>query len=233
MNARTALGAAATLAATLFSTTAAADDRLLLSGGEYSDAAYYGYTGVILPGPGRKDGQGLMQRYWIDRVGYEYVGGPGIVKAEAWGAEAALGYGTSSAAGWSSFWIGARYSDTSLSPDDRTATARGTQVGAKLQVETERNLSPRWKLGAAASYITTQQSYWLRARSMHRMTRVASLGVEAVAIGNDESESQSFGLVTSFQPAPTGWSVALKAGYRTQKDTGDGAYAGLEFGYSF
>jgi hypothetical protein len=233
MNARIGWALGTGIAAVLMAAPASAADRLLLSGGEYSEAAYYGYTGVILPGPGRKDGQGLMQRYWVDRVGYEYVGGPGLVKAEAWGAEAALGYGTSSAAGWSSVWLGARYSDTSLSPDDRGATARGSQVGAKVQVELERNLSPRWKLGAAASYITTQQSYWFRARSMHRATQSASFGLEAIAIGNDETESTAVGLVTSFQPSPAGWSVAVKAGWRMQKDTADGVYAGLEFGYSF
>jgi len=143
---------------------AVAQDRLLLAGGEYSDAAYYTYSGLILPGPGpRENGRGFVQRYWIDWFGYQYDGAPGLVEAEAYGAEAALGYGASSESGWATFSVGARFTNTDLSPNDPTATARGKQWGAKFQVEGERDLAPSWRAGGIASYTAGQDSYWARA----------------------------------------------------------------------
>jgi hypothetical protein len=71
-----------------------AGDRIFLAGGEYSDVAYYTYAGLIVRGPGRENGRGFLQRYWVDRFGYEYDGAPGRVEADAFGAEAALGCGS-------------------------------------------------------------------------------------------------------------------------------------------
>ena len=220
-------------AACLACTTVRADDRLLLAGGEYADAAYYSYAGLVLPGPGRANGRGFLQRYWLDRYGYEYLGGPGRVEATAWGAEAALGYGASSADGWWTVSLGVRYTDTDLSPDDPRASARGSQVGGKLQVEAESALSPAWRLGAIASYASQQNGYWGRSRLMHGSTDSRRFGVEFVANGNDEADSTAAGLVFTTRPSASRLTVTVKAGYRFQSDDYDGAYGGLEFGYGF
>lgn len=209
-----------------------AEDRLFLTGGEYSDAAYYTYAGVILPGPGRENGRGWLQRYWVDGFGYEYDGGPGRVEATAYGAEAALGYGNSSAEGWWAVWLGLRYTDTDLSPDDPSAQARGSQLGGKLQVEGEQALAPDWRASAIASYANEQNGYWGRIRLMHGSTPGRAFGVEVVANGNDEADSMATGLVVSLGPDASKWSVGLRAGYRFQDDA-DGAYGGVEFGYGF
>jgi hypothetical protein len=210
-----------------------AQDRLFLAGGEYSDAAYYTYSGLILPGPGpRENGRGFVQRYWIDWFGYQYDGAPGLVDAEAYGAEAALGYGASSESGWATFSVGARFTNTDLSPNDPTATARGKQWGAKFQVEGERDLAPSWRAGGIASYTAGQDSYWARARVMRRLDESQALGAEFIANGNTEADATAAGVVYSVQPKASRWSVNLKAGYRFQQDA-DGAYGGLEFGYGF
>lgn len=220
------------LLALLATTTARADDPLFLAGGEVSEAAYYSYAGVMLPGPGRQDGRGFFQRYWLDGFGYEYLGGPGPVEARAWGAEASFGWGTSSESGWGSVSVGLRYTDTSLTPDDPAATARGAQAGVKVQVDGEHDLSPDWRLGAIASYTSRQDGYWGRLRLMRKVGGGRSIGVEFVANGNDEAEATAAGLVFSLQPAGARWSLGLKAGYRFQ-DGYDGAYGGIEFGRSF
>jgi len=214
-------------------TTARADDRMFLAGGEYSDAAYYAYTGMIVPGPGRVGGRGLFQRYWLDRFGYEYLGGPGRVEASAWGAEAALGYGAGSESGWWAVSLGLRYTDTDLTPDDPDAEARGSQVGGKLQLEVERALSSAWRLGAMASYASQQNGYWGRARLTYGPTAARSYGIEVVANGNDEADSTATGLVFTVRPAASKLTVSLKAGYRFQDDDYDGAYGGVELGYGF
>jgi hypothetical protein len=209
-----------------------AEERLFLMCGEYSDAAYYTYAGVILPGPGRENGRGWLQRYWVDGFGYEYDGGPGRVEATAYGAEAALGYGASSESGWATFSVGARFTNTDLSPDDPTATARGKQWGAKFQVEGERDLAPSWRAGGIASYTVGQDSYWARGRVMRRLDESQALGAEFIANGNTEADATAAGVVYALQPKASRWSVSLKAGYRFQQDA-DGAYGGLEFGYGF
>ena len=212
---------------------ARADDRLFLAGAEYADAAYYTYTGLVLPGPGRENGRGLFQRYWLDRFGYEYLGGPGRVEASAWGAEAALGYGAGSEHGWWAVSLGVRYTDTDLTPDDPDAEARGSQVGGKLQFELEHALSTAWRVGAMASYANQQNGYWGRARLMYGPTPVRSYGIEVVANGNDEADSTAAGLVLTVRPDESKFTVSLKAGYRFQDDDYDGAYGGVEFGYGF
>ena len=212
-------------------TAARADDRLFLAGAEYADAAYYTYAGLVLPGPGRQNGRGFLQRYWLDSFGYEYLGGPGRVEASAWGAEASLGYGASSASGWWSVWLGIRHTDTDLTPDDPSAEARGSQTGAKVQAEFERALSSAWRFGAMGSYANQQNGYWGRARLMYGPTPVRAYGVEVVANGNDEADSTATGLVFTVRPAESKLTVTLKAGYRFQDDDYDGAYGGVEFGY--
>jgi hypothetical protein len=217
----------------LSAASARADDRLFLAGAEYADAAYYTYAGVVLPGPGRENGRGLLQRYWIDRFGYEYLGGPGRVEASAWGVEAALGYGASSSSGWWSMWLGIRHTDTDLTPDDRSAAARGSQTGAKVQAEFEHALAPAWRFGAMGSYANQQNGYWGRARLTYDPTPARAYGIEVVANGNDEADSIATGLVLTLRPAANKVTVSLKAGYRFQDDDYDGAYGGVEFGYGF
>lgn len=230
---RNALSIATLLVAALAAPAASAQERLVLFGGEIADAAYYSYFGTVLPFGRREGGRGWFQRYWVDAFGYEYDGGPGRVQADAYGLEAALGYGGSNEHGWWSTSLGLRYTDTSLDPDDPDASARGSQLGGKFQVEMESRLAEAWRIGAAASYSNEQNGYWARARLMHGANASRLFGVEAVATGNDEADATALGLVTSFSPkAGSKWTVALKAGYRFQDDA-DGAYGGVEVGYGF
>jgi hypothetical protein len=217
--------------AMLAGTAASAQERLLLAGVEIADAAYYGYVGTVLPLGKRHDGRGWFQRYWVDGFGYEYDGGPGRVEATAYGLEAALGYGGGDERGWWGVSAGLRYTDTSLDPDDPDATARGSQTGAKFQLEGEQRLAGQWRVNGIASVTTEQGSYWARGRAMHGPPS-RSFGVEAVVSGNDEADAVATGLVASIQPAGSKWSVGVKAGYRFQDDA-DGVYGGVELGYAF
>ncbi len=216
----------------LAASLAHADERYFLAGGEYADAAYYSYAGLIVPGPGRKNGRGFLQRYWVDSFGYEYDGAPGRVEARAVGAEAALGYGASGIRGWWAVSAGLRYTDTDLRPDDPSATARGGQLGGKFQFDGEATLHSQWRAGFIASYATRQDGYWSRLRLTRPVTPAFSGGIELVANGNDEADATAVGAVLGLRPSSTPWSVQFKAGYRFQTDA-DGAYGGIEFGYGF
>jgi hypothetical protein len=216
----------------LMAAGAHAEDRLFLAGAEVANAAYYSYVGAIVPGAGRVDGHGLFQRYWLDGFGYEYDGAPGHVKAHAWGAEMSLGWGTSSPTGWASASAGLRFTDTSLSPNDPGATARGSQAGFKVQVDGEQRLGENWKLGAIASYTTRQDGYWARLRLMYRSAASQSTGLELVANGNNEADSTAAGLVYELRPNGSRWSIGLKAGYRWQQHA-DGLYGGIDLSHAF
>ena len=216
----------------LIAAPAVAGERLLLAGGESADDAYYSYLGMIVTGQAGENGRAFLQRYWLDRFGYEYDGGPGRIRARAQGAEAAIGYGGSSAVGWANVSIGLRFTDTDLSPDDPAAEARGSQLGVKLQLQGEREFAPGWRVGAIASLSSRQGEYWSRLRLTRGRTAAVSIGGEVLAGGNDESQSTAAGLVLILKPAATRWSLAIKAGARRQ-DGDTGAYAGIELGFSF
>ena len=211
---------------------ASAAERLLLVGAEAADAAYYSYVGALVPFGERKDGRGWYQRYWVDAFGYEYDGGPGRVEAEAYGVEAALGYGGWNELGWWSVSAGLRHTDTDLKPDDPRASARGSQLGGKLQFDFERKVAQDWRIAGIASYSNEQNGYWMRGRLMHGASQARTFGVEAVANGNDEAEATAAGFVAAFRPDASRFSLGLKAGYRFQEDA-DGVYGGFEFGYAF
>jgi hypothetical protein len=232
MIARTLIAALLGVGATLAGPGAVAADRLLLVGAEAADAAYYSYVGALVPFGARKDGRGWYQRYWVDAFGYEYDGGPGRVEADAYGLEAALGYGGSDELGWWSVSAGLRHTDTRLEPNDPHARARGSQLGGKLQFDFERKVAQDWRLAGIASYSNEQDGYWVRGRLMHGSTQARTFGVEAVANGNDEADATAAGFVTTFRPGQARFTVGLKAGYRFQDDA-DGAYGGFEFGYAF
>jgi hypothetical protein len=211
---------------------AMAAEPLLLAGGEIAEAAYYSYVGIVLPLGTPQHGRGWFQRYWLDRYGYEYDGAPGRVEADAYGAEAALGYGGSNEAGWWGVSLGVRYTDTTLEPDDPAANGRGSQFGGKLQVDVERKLTAGWRLGGIASYSNEQNAYWGRARLTRDAQPTRVFGLEAVANGNDEADATAAGCFVAFHPAAAKWSIGLKAGFRFQDDA-DGAYGGVELGYAF
>jgi hypothetical protein len=215
------------------SLSASAADNTWFMGAEGSDSAYSGYVGVLVPSEGlAEQGSGWFQRYWADTFGYEYLGQPGLIEAEAYGAEAAVGWSASSADGYGAISIGYRFVDTELTPDDLSASARGGKSGAKLQFDGERRFSSAWKAQAIASYTTSFDGYWSRLRLLNTSNASAHLGLEVAAQGNDEYDAWLTGLVAVFQPSDGAWSVALKAGYRFQDDL-DGAYGGLELSRRF
>ena len=211
---------------------AAAKDRLFLSGGEAADGSYYTYLGLIVPGPGWRQGKGFFQRYWVDRFGYQYDGAVGRVDADVWGGEAALGYVTPTKAGWWSASAGLRYTDTSLTPDDAFASARGSQASAKFQLEADQAVATNWRLGAIGSYTLKQNQYWGRLRLTRQLTSAWSLAGEAIANGNDEIDSIATGLALIWHPATSGWTLGLKSGFRHDDDR-DGMYGGIELGTAF
>lgn len=217
-----------TLGLSLLAPPADAQGRAFLAGGELSGRDYYTYLGTIIPFPGSRLGNGWVQRYWVDYYGYGYAGGPGTVDATAWGAEALLGYQVSDPKrNWAALYLGARYTDTRLSPDDPGSDVRGGQLGVKAQAEGETWLAERLRANGIASYTFSTSGYWTRARVLQTLPNNLHTGPEVVFAGNPEYNVWRLGMVVGgFRPL--GGYLDLKGGYSSSSN-GSSAYGGIEF----
>lgn len=164
---------------------AAAQDHVALAGVEGSNDTHSAYLGTVRPLPGSDLGKGWVQRYWVDYTKYRYEKTPvQDIDAKVFGMEIALGYQGSSAAGWWSAYVGGRYGNTRLTPDDPDNSDRGTEFSVKLQLEGETSLSPSWRVNGIASHVVDHSSYWARVRLEHWLGNGLRLGPEIVAQGD-------------------------------------------------
>jgi len=212
--------------------SADAGDILFLSGAEggaEKSYNYYTFAAVIAPLFSNNLGDGFVQKYWVDVLGYDYPSGNRTIDATAIGLEGALGYQTGGENGWAAAYAGIRYSNTWLSPDNPGSRVRGGQARAKFQLEGERKVAADWKLNAIGSYIIESDSYWARGRGLYRMYNEVYTGPEFIAHGDPDYRAWQFGWVfTGFEPVPKG-SLGVKAGVRKIEKAETGGYFGVEF----
>jgi hypothetical protein len=216
---------------------ALARDLLLLGGAEgggwHRSYNYYGFAAVVAPLFSEKLGDGFVQKYWLDVVGYDYPAGERTVDAAAVALEGALGVQTGSEHGWLGLYAGGRFADTWLSPDDPGSRVRGRHLRPKLQVEGERRLAADWKVNAIGSYIVGSDSYWARGRGLFRLYDAVFSGPELVVQGDPEYRAWQYGWVlTGFAPVRNS-SLGVKAGVRKTEHADAGGYLGVEFSQLF
>lgn len=214
---------------------ALAGDKLVLAGAEGGAGDtenYYTYVGLVAPLTGDHLGNGFVQRYWVDFLGYSYETNRQI-DAQAVGLEAALGYQESGKAGWGAAYLGLRYNNTNLSPDDPANRTEGEHLWVKTQLEGELKLAETWKLGGIASYIFSAESFWLRTRLLHPLEQGLSTGPEVVFMGDPNYRAWQFGwVVTGFKP----WQdveIGLKAGVRITDGSAVNGLIGIELARMF
>ena len=213
--------------------SAQAGDRLFLTGAEGGNGTdslnYYTFAAVIAPLPNNNLGDGFVQKYWGDFIGYDYVADNDTIKATAPAIEGALGYQRSGSKWWSSAYAGIRYSNTRLSPDNPDSSTRGSQIRIKLQIEGERTLVSRWKINAIGSYILTSNSYYVRWRGSYRLYNEVFTGPEAIVLGDPDYRIWQWGwVVAGFEPAPK-WTAGIKTGIKKIVKGQTGGYIGVEF----
>ena len=207
-------------------------DRLFLGGVEGGNGVdslnYYTFAALIMPFPNNNLGDGFVQKYWVDFIGYDYVGDVDTIKATAPGVEGALGYQMSGPVWWCSAYAGLRYSNTRLSPDNPESRTRGSQTRVKLQVEGERTIASRWKINAIGSYILKSDSYFIRWRGAHRIYKQVYTGPEMVVLGDPDYRIWQWGwFAAGFEPAPK-WTAGIKAGVKKIEKAQTGGYLGIE-----
>jgi hypothetical protein len=220
------------LGLSLLVTPAWAGDSLFLSGAEGGNGNeslnYYAFAAVIAPLPKNDLGNGFVQKYWVDFLGYDYISENKVINATAIGLEGALGYQISGSSGWASVYAGTRYSNTRLSPDNPESKVRGNQLRAKFQIEGERNFATDIKFNAIASYIIKSDSYFTRVRGLYRLYNEVYTGPECIVQGDPDYRMWQYGWVfTSFEPW-TKWTIGLKAGIKHIEKAQTSGYLGLE-----
>jgi hypothetical protein len=233
---RTCLSILLLLTLSIDNRPAQAGDVLFLSGAEGGSGKsynYYTFAAVVAPLFRNNLGDGFVQKYWVDVLGYDYPAGNQTINATAVGLEGALGYQLSGPNGWAAAYSGVRYSNTWLSPDNPGSRIRGSQTRAKFQLEGERILAADFKLNAIGSYVVESDSYWARGRGLYRMYREVYTGPEIIAHGDPDYRAWQFGWVfTGFEPVPKG-SLGFKAGVRKIEKAETSGYFGVEFSKLF
>lgn len=218
------------LAACAFAFPAKAQSGVALAGIEGSNGAHSAYLGTVLPVRGSALGKGWVQRYWIDYTTYVYEKAPGQdIDAKVAGAEAALGYQDSSERGWWSAYLGARYGNTRLSPDDLSNEDRGGDFSVKLQLEGEAALSPKWRLNGIVSHVVGHSSYWSRLRAQTTWGDHLLIGPEVVVQGDPLYRLYKLGVYVGGIRLGEDAALTVKLGASKLDSDSAGAYAGLEW----
>lgn len=218
------------LVACVLALPAKAQTGVALAGIEGANDTHSAYLGTVLPLRRSTLGKGWVQRYWLDYTAYRYEKLPGQdIDARVAGAEAALGYQDSSERGWWSAYLGGRYSNTRLSPDDLSNEDRGGDFSAKLQFEGETVLSSQWRLNGIASHVVGHSSYWARLRAQTTLGGHLLIGPELVAQG--DPLYQLFKLGAYLGGIRVGGDAALTVKLGVSKLDSDSAraYAGIEW----
>lgn len=219
-----------TLAACLAALPVKAQTGIALAGTEVGNHTHSAYLGSVLPLPGSALGKGWVQRYWLDYTAYRYEKMPGLnIDSGVTGVEAALGYQDGSEKGWWSGYLGGRYGNTRLSPDDPTNENRGGTFNAKLQVEGERALSRAWRLGGIASHLIGQSDFWLRVRLHTVLGNQLLVGPELIAQGDPRYRLYKLGVFVGGIKVGREAALTLKLGASKQDSDSAGAYAGIEW----
>jgi hypothetical protein len=209
---------------------AVAQDRIALAGFEASPDNQYAYLGTVLPLPGEKLGQGLVQRYWLDYVAYRYEKTPAqLIDAKIAGAEAALGYQHGGAGGWWGTYLGVRFADTRLSPDDPGNQDRGRHWRAKLQLEGETEVAPAWRVNGIVSHLLGDDNYWMRVRVQTTLVSQRFVGPEFIAQGAPNYRAYKIGAFVGNIRVGAGSALTLKAGVSKPQNDSASMYAGAEF----
>lgn len=207
-----------------------AQTGVALAGIEGANDAHSAYLGTVLPVPGSALGKGWVQRYWLDYTTYRYEKTPGQdIDARVAGAEAALGYQDSWEGGWWSAYLGGRYGNTRLSPDDLSNEDRDGDFSAKLQLEGEATVSPKWRLNGIVSHVVGHSSYWSRLRAQTTFGDHLLVGPEIVVQGDPLYRLYKLGAYVGGIELGAGGALTVKLGVSKLDSDSAGAYAGVEW----
>lgn len=220
------------LTLSLWLAEARAAEWLGLAGAEIAEDAHYAYVGALLPASGRL-GTGVVQRVWLDWLGYSYQAGNITVDVQAPGAEYALGYQSAGARGWWGIYGAVQYRDAQLSPvqPDSAVDDHAWRIG--LHLEGERRLGNTWRTNGNASVYAPLRSYWMRGRLLREVGAGLYIGPELIVQGDPHYDAQQLGVVLDGLRPSKETALAAKAGAFWNDADQRGWYLGLELARIF
>ena len=229
-----ALGISAALA--LLASSALAEEKtLLFTGTSLEEDSHYSYVGGVYAPLSSLSANGLLVRgtaayggYGYDRTGAADVDGT----VRAFDLMAGYQYFISGGARFS-FYAGLDYQNHDLSPDDLANPVRGTEFGAKGQLEFYVPITPNVDASIVGSYSTAFDSYWSRATIAYDFGFVA-VGPEVLLMGSQSYDQQRYGIAFSKINLGDVAEFGFSGGYSNTSDRGkDGAYLELRLSTQF
>ncbi len=82
--------------------------------------------------------------------------------------------------------MGPVWRNTGLSPDDKDCDVRGSQWGANISLQGDRQFGKDWRANGIASLTTGTDAYWTRGRLTRKLLSGYAVGVETIFHGNDD-----------------------------------------------
>jgi hypothetical protein len=210
--------------------TAAGAEKLALGGGEvaFGDAdSHYLYAGLLVPWPGHRLGDGLVQRYWVDHFSYQYDADGQRIEAEGVGMEGVLGWTVSGERGYAGVYAGLRLVNTELSPDDPSSRVQGTHLRPKALAVGEVVLSPDWRAGGFASFTFGARAYWTTMQLKRRAGGSLFTGPLAVFHGDPDYTAWNAGWGLWGLTLPFLGELSLQGGIRVTGDRDTGPFFGI------
>jgi hypothetical protein len=207
----------------------AAQSDIVMTGAEVGKGGSSAYLGTVLPLSENPD-KGWVQRYWLDYTAYRYQKTQEQrINAHLLGIEAAFGFQDRSENGWGSLYLGGRYSNTHLRPDDPDNDRQGDDFRIKLLLEGERSLSGTWRINGIASHLIGQSSYWTRLRVHTVLDNQRLIGSEFISQGDMTYRLNKLGLFVGIMNLKQEHTLTLKVGASQLGSEPIGAYAGAEW----
>lgn len=212
----------------LASGLAQAQTGVVLTGVEAGRDTRYAYLGAVLPVKGYALGNGWVQRYWLDYLDYRYQSASSEIDAGLVSGEAAIGYQGSSASDWWGVYLGVRYQNIRLNPDDLTNDSKGGHFGAKLLAESDMGVGTTWRANGAIA-LTSQSNWWTRVRIYTPLGKSLHIGPEVTAQGDPSYRLYKLGVFLGGIPLRGDSFLTLKAGLTKQDTESTTGYLGAEF----
>ncbi|MCC6543877.1 MAG: cellulose biosynthesis protein BcsS [Nitrospirae bacterium] len=166
---------------------------------------------------------------------YKYYSGDRLIKANSPGISPAAGIKLLWGQSMIGFFGGVEFRNTTLNPDDQSASVRGSSVAGTLQGEYDTWFSSRTSLNASASFSGTSNFVYERLRIKQQITNLdfnkmytLNAGVEQFYGRNSDFHQEGGGLILELFQISWRTSVAVRSGLKRDSTFGSGAYGGLE-----
>lgn len=166
---------------------------------------------------------------------YKYYSGDILIKANSPGISPAAGIKLLWGQSMIGFFGGVEFRNTTLNPDDQSASVRGSSVAGTLQGEFDTWFSSRTSLNASASFSGTSNFSYEKVRIKQQITNLdfkktytLNAGVEQFYGRNSDFNQEGVGLILELFQISGRISVAVRGGLKHDSTFGGGAYGGLE-----